>query len=180
MLQNYASSCGAVVLDISSALEITLSQAHENNALALAGALCIFNNSSLIAINSSFKDNSAFQAGSIVIVTATGYLENCTFRGNQGTNAGAITFASNELRISDTLFLENVAQIAADISYESNETLKMYRCQFIHGNITLHSNVSKFKEIAIKNRFIGNTCSDILEIKETQYAASKKLRLTIS
>ena len=115
-------------------------------------------------------------------MSGTAYLENCTLVGNQGTNGGAITFASNELRISDTVFSENVAQIGADLSYESNVTLKIYRCQFNHGNIALHSNISKFKQISLREGFIGDSgfVPSILKIKETQYAASKKLRLTIS
>ena len=72
----------------------------------MAGAFCIVDNSSFIAINSSFKENSAFHAGSIVIGSGTGYLENCIFRGNEGTNARAITYVLNELRISDTVFLK--------------------------------------------------------------------------
>ena len=55
ILQNYAPSCGAVVLDIASALEITQSEGNGNNALVMAGAFCIFNNSSLIAINHHLK-----------------------------------------------------------------------------------------------------------------------------
>ena len=181
LLQNYAPSCGTMLLDAST-LKMTQSQVHENNALVNGGALCIFNNSSFIAISSSFKGNSTFHAGAIIFWSGTAYLENCTLVGNQGTNGGAITFASNELRISDTVFSENMAQIGADLSYESNVTLKIYRCQFNHGNMNLHSNISKFKQIAIREGFIGDSgfVPSILEIKETQYAASKKLRLTIS
>ena len=178
ILENFAPSCGAVILDIASTLEITECAAQKNTALALAGAFYIVDNSSLIAINSSFKENSAFHAGSIVIDAATGYLENCTFRGNQGTNAGAITYASNELRISNTVFWDNKAQKVADISYEANETLTMYRSQFIHGKETLYSNRSNFKQIAMKDRYIGNSgfFPSILEIRETQYAASKNFQ----
>ena len=77
--QNSADEC-----DTHSVLEISWSKVHQNSVKQNSGALCIFGNSLFIAISSSFKENMANGAGSIMISESPGYMENCTLTGNQG------------------------------------------------------------------------------------------------
>ena len=107
--QNSAEECGVITLDTHSAFEISWSKVHQNSAKLNSGALCIFGNSLFIAISSSFKENMANDAGSIIISKSPGYMENCTLTGNQGTKAGAISISLEKLKLSNTVFLENIA-----------------------------------------------------------------------
>ena len=101
---NSAYLCGVMLIDTESVLEINEGVINGNSADALAGAFCILNNSLSVFINSSFRGNTGYHAGSTVIVDSTTYLENCTLRGNEGTIAGAITIASSDLKLSNTDF----------------------------------------------------------------------------
>ena len=54
----------------------------------------------------------------------------------------------------------------------------MYKCLFQHGNTTLKSNGTKFKEIAIREHVLDHAVmynKTTPEIIETQFASSKKL-----
>ena len=175
---NSAYRCGVMVIDMASVFEISNSLVSGNSADSEAGAFCSFNNSLSVFINSSFRGNVGYRAGSIVIVDSITYLENCTLRGNQGTIAGAITIASSDLKLSNTVFLANKAKVAGDINCETSETkfiniLYTYRSKFKRGNVTIRSDVIDFKHIADQKHFMVAYETDKTKIMETQFASSK-------
>ena len=178
---NSARACGAMLINTKSVLEMHHSGISGNFAEVLGGALGIQNHSLLVVVNSSFTENSAYHAGSIVIRNATGYLENCTLKGNQGMLSGAINIDFSHLKLANTLFLKNKGHEEEDIHAEISEAslinkLHTYRCKFIHGNITVSSNEINFKQIADQKDLIGPFTLNnqaVLEMKETQFASSK-------
>ena len=178
--ENSAHSCGAVLIDSSSVIEMSHSQIDRNYAGAGVGAFCVNNNSLSIVMNSSFIGNTGYHTGSVAIDHSTGYLQNCILKGNQGTTAGAIVIASADLKLSNTVFFENKAQERGDIHYETKNgkfinKFHTYRCEFKHGNVTIRSDVPNFKQIADQKHFTGHSTifSSGLEMTETQFASSK-------
>ena len=181
MQNNSARGCAVMWIDTSSVLEISDSLLDGNYADVLGGAFCILNNSLSVIMNSSFRRNTAYHAGSIVIRDGVTYLENCTLTGNHGTVAGAITIASSDLKLSHTVFFENKAEEGDDIHYEASETKSInkfytYRCKFAHANTMVTSDVTSFEQIAQQKDFMGpfNLYNQTnLQVKETQFASSK-------
>ena len=180
---NSAYLCGIILIDTASVLEISSSLVSQNSADYEAGAFFIFNNSLSVFINSSFRGNTGYHAGSIVIVDSTTYLENCNLSRNQGTVAGAITVASSDLKLSNTVFLENKAKVVKDINCETSETqfintLYTYRCNFKHDDVIIRSAVSSFEQVSYQNHIIrAKPDKTILKIMETQFASSKSFYL---
>ena len=175
---NSAHLCGVMLIDTESVLEISYSLIYDNSADVLAGGFCILNNSLSVVINSSFRGNVGYHAGSIATMDSITYLENCTLRRNEGTVAGAILIASSDLKLSKTI--ENKAEVADDIHYEIDETkfinkLYTYRCTFKRGNVTIRSDITDFKQIADQKHFMVAYEQDKtnLEMKETQFASGK-------
>ena len=181
---NSAYLCGVMLIDTESVLEIRDSLIYENSADALAGAFCTLNNSLSVVINSSFRGNVGYHAGSIVIVDSITYLENCTLRGNQGIVAGAITISSSDLKLSNTDFLENKAKEVKDIKCEISGTkfinkLYTYRCKFKHDDVIIRSDGSNFEQVSDQKDVIAaQPNKTFFKIKETQFASSKSFLLS--
>ena len=57
--------------------------------------------------------------------------------------------------------------------------LYTYKYMIKHGNIMLKSDVSNFKEIAIKDNFLKKTSTSNLATEETQFASSELLFLNV-
>ena len=111
MHQNSAFSCSAMVVEGTSVLEISFSQAHINNSNSLVGAFCAFDNSLLVSKSSCFEGNTGNYEGLLTLNSSTGYLENCTLIGNHGIKANTIIFLTSELRLSNTvIFLKYMGQ----------------------------------------------------------------------
>ena len=170
---------GAMAIDGNSILELYRSQVEGNKAEQAVRTLRVLN-SLLVVINSSFKGNSAFQISSILIFNSTAYLENCTLRENRMTFfTGTITTTEgSKLKISNTFFIENEGY---DLQYDAGRThfiniFETHNCLFVQSNISIKSNVKNFKDVAVKEKFIGqNTVYNqtLFKIRETQYASSK-------
>ena len=188
--ENVAYICSAMSMYVSSVFEISFSQLNKNKA----GALYAFNGSLLILKSSFFKENTVHFGGSIGLIIGTGqqpesiglygsigYIENCTFIGNQGLHAGAITISASDLRLSHTIFLQNMVQQVAEINSYGVMTkfnrIYTYKSFMRHGNRTLKSSITDFKQIAIKEHFIneiyGVNMGGKLTIEEIQFASSK-------
>ena len=75
-LKNSAHTCGTVLIDAASVLEISFSQFKRNNAINMAGVFCAFNNSLFVSQTSLFKENKRKLGGSLIVQNGTGYLEN--------------------------------------------------------------------------------------------------------
>ena len=183
ILQNSAVTCGAILAKPTVVLEINLSQIHRNYANK-AGAFCAFNNSLLIFKNSIFKENTGYTDRSIALYSSTGYLENCTLIGNHG----AISIKTSELRLSNTVFSQNMSKgDVADIDSKTALTklinrIYTYQSLMKHGNITLKSNATNFKQIAMENHFLKETTiiqkQSNLATEETQFASGEILCVT--
>ena len=169
---NSALNCGAIAIDVDSVLEISSSEVEHNSGSHMAGIFCAFNTSLFIFKNSLFQENKQHIGPSLIVIDSIGYLEDCTFVENQGP----IILLMAELRVSNTAFAQNVALEATDIESrtEVNNKLYTYRSLFEHNNITLESNSTNFKQIAIMERFLQDT-SHNLAAEETQFASSKSL-----
>ena len=177
ILQNSAHICGAVMLRSASVLEMSLSEAHGNEANQYA--LCAKKNSLFIFKSSLFKGNT----GLIARENSTGYLENCTLIVNKKQNHGTIFLRKSELQLSNTILEQNMEQVSPSIESDSYPTMLVNRlhtfiCQMKRGNITLKSNATNFKQIAIKEHFLKELSS--LVTKETQFASSEFFSLKIS
>ena len=165
------------MLRSASVLEMSLSEAHGNEANQYA--LCAKKNSLFIFKSSLFKGNT----GLINLDNSTGYLENCTLIVNKKQNHGTIFLRKSELQLSNTILEQNMEQVSPSIESDSYPTMLVnrlhpYICQMKRGNITLKSNTTNFKQIAIKEHFLKELSS--LVTKETQFASSEFFSLKIS
>ena len=177
---NSGSTCGAIRVASNSSLELYKSQIEGNNAKRQVGALCIFDNSLLVAVNYSFKGNSANQDSTIHIDNSIVFLEKCNFSGNRLTYGGTITTRpGTTLKVSNTVFTQNEG---FDIVYPVRSSyfitkFETYRCLFMHGNISLKSNVKNFEQVAVKEKVIDLRSSYLnqrfFKPGETPYASSK-------
>ena len=183
---NSGSNCGAIRIATNSILELYKCQIEGNNAERQVGALCIFDNSLFVAVNSSFKGNSANQDSTIHIDTSIVYLEKCNFSENRLNYGGTIaTLPGTTLKVSNTVFTNNEG---FDIDYPVRiiyfiEKFETYRCLFMHGNISLNSNVNNFEQVAVKEKVI-DLPSPYLNQRffkpgETPYASSKMYKIQI-
>ena len=170
---NYAYLQGAMRVDGNSILKIYRSLIEGNNAEIYIGTLSI-SNSLLVAVNSSFKGNSAYQDSSISIFNSTVYLEKCNFLENQLTQGGTISPDSQTtLKVSNTVFTQNDGY---DISYHFIRKFETYNCLFKNENVSLKSNVKNFEEVALEEKFIGDIRylnQSVFKPLETPYASSK-------
>ena len=188
MKKNSASNCGMMLIGNFSVLDICFCQIQENDANLMAGAICV-ENGSFISKSCLFKGNKInfraislignadyLLAPSIFLISSVAYLENCTLIGNQG-----ITVSTSELRLSKTIFLQNMTQYGVDIVIDSSVSkfsnrIYTYKSQMKHGNITLKSDTSDYKQIAMKEHFLKDypeTNMDYLLTEETQFASSE-------
>ena len=162
-----------------SILEIYGSQVEGNTAKIQAGAFHISDNSLLVALNSSFRGNIAYQDSSISILNASSYVENCTFMENQVMSSGGTVsnLKVTKLKVSNTVFTQNKGY---DIFYYVDKEdqfirkLETYRCLFIHGNISLNSTVKNFEDVVLKEKVVGQFFNQsFFKPIETAYASSK-------
>ena len=109
-------------------------------------------------------------------------------RGNEGKTAGEMSITSSDLKLSNTDIWKNKVKEVENIPCQIGEgsicqlsntkfinKLYTYKSKFTHGNITISSNGTNFKQAA-ENYFKnpGNWYNQtILEMKETQFASSK-------
>ena len=182
--QNSALFCGAMYIGSDSTLKIRDSEINNNTAIEHFGALCVHNNSVLVAINSFLKENSGSTGASLAVTSSAAYLNNCTLIQNNEDNE-VIMFSLAELRLSKTFVLQAKQQyvIYSGEVYDVNMTnrkfgqkLQTYRCFVIWENITLKSDTTSFKQIAVKEQIIArfNTnISNTPQIAETQYASGE-------
>ena len=177
---NSGNNCGAIYMIKNSILEIDRSKIEGNNAALQIGALYIFGNSLFIAVNSSFKGNTANDSSSILIDNSTAYLEKCNFSENRLTYGGTITtLPGTMLKISNTVFTKNEGYDIANVVKNNYFITKFetYRCLFMHGNISLKSNVKHFEQVAVKEKIIGQpppyVNQSFFKVSETVYASSK-------
>ena len=177
--KNPAKGCGVLVIDTNSTLELNGSLVDRNNGETVAAGLCIFNDSLIVAVNSSFKGNMAYQYGIISIFNSTVYLEKCNFIENQVIYFGGIIYTSSlvtKLKVSRTVFTQNRGY---DIFYfaSRNFIFQTYRSLFLHSNVSLKSNVKNFEDIAVKENVIGRwpflNQTLVFKPQETPYASSK-------
>ena len=184
---NSANVCGMMLIGSLSVVEISFCQIQENNAIILARALCVVN-SSFILKSSFFKgktisfgrsismiSNVDYLTPSIYLISSFAYLENCTLIGNQGITA---RISTSELRLSKTVFLQNMKQYGVDIDIYTSiskfiNRIYTYKCLMKRGNMTLKSDRSKYKQIAIKEHFLQKFPGSILLTEETQFASSE-------
>ena len=187
---NSANIGGMMFISILSVFEISFCQIQENNAIILARALCVIN-SSFILKSSFFKGNTIsfgrsigkisnadYLTPSICLISSVAYLENCTLIGNQQITARVST---SELRLSKTVFLQNMTQYGVDIDIDPSiskfiNRIYTYKSLMKHGNMTLKSDTSDYKEIAVKEHFLQDfpqTNLAYLLTEETQYASSE-------
>ena len=159
-----------------SVLEISFSKVDWNRASGNSGSFCAFNNSLFISTTTSFRRNMGYLGGSIIVQNSTGYLENCILWNIQGIYKGEITISNAELRLSNTEFVHSV-DIESDTSRDKFiNKLYTYKCLFEHDNITLNSNSTNFKEIALKEGFLKDTSlrkENNFVTKETEFASGK-------
>ena len=170
---------GAMQILENSSLEIYRSQIEGNSAEMSTGALYISGSSIFVAVNSSFKENNAYIDSTISITNSTVYLEKCTFMQNRLTNGGTIfTDPRTTLKVSNTVFTQNIGY---EIMYYFLKgylisKLETYRCLFIHGHISLKSDVKNFEEVAFNEKIIGQIPilnQSLFKSGETPYASSK-------
>ena len=168
------------MIDEKSVLELSHCQVVNNSARHVA-ALQISNNSLLVGFNSSFKGNSAYQDSTIRNMNSTVYLEQCTFVENiQTFYGGIISMMDSTLKVANTVFINNVGY---DIFYYQTQVyfinrLDTYRCLFERDNVSLKSNMSLFKLVAIRENIVnnkGNPYPIQTTTQETPYASSKML-----
>ena len=179
--ENSAYKCGALAIHQNSILELYGSQVEGNTAKIETGALCISDNSLLVALNSSFKGNRAYQDSSIRIQNGTVYVENCTFVENQVASYGGTvsTLLTIKLKVSNTVFAQNKGYdlfYYVDKDYQVISKIETYRCLFVHGNISLKSQVENFEEVAFNGKVIGQPPflnQSFFKPTETPYASSK-------
>ena len=180
---NSAVKFGAMCIDYNSMLELNGSLVEGNYAEAFYGALIIGNNSLLVAFNSSFKGNKATIDSSILINNSTVYLEKCTFLENRLTYGGTIsTETGTMLKVSNTVFIQNEGY---DIFYFTQNKhfatkFESYKSLFMHGNISLKSNVKNFVEVAVYEKVIGewsHLSQSFFIPGETPYASSKMFHI---
>ena len=172
-----------MLIDTASVLQINHSKSNNNNGESEYGAFCIFNNSLFVAMDSSFTENTGI-LGSIHMLGSTGYLEKCNLMGNYGKIMGGIVISNVDLKLSKTVFVHSMIQYTADMEIlKANERkfgdkLYTYQCEFKNHNKTLTSNVTNFKQIAIKEHFlyeINPYNRSIIDVEETQFASSKSI-----
>ena len=169
-------------IDDNSMLNLYKSHVEGNHAEISVGALYISNNSLLVAFNSSFKGNSPHTDSSIHIYNSDAYLENCTVKENRMTYFGGTisTFVMTKLKVSNTVFIQNEGY---NIFYYARRShfinqIETYRCLFVHGNISLKSNVKNFEEVAVQEKIIGQLSKqNFFVLLETPYASSKIFNL---
>ena len=184
---NSANVGGMMFISILSVLEISFCQIQEHSAIILARALCVVN-SSFILKSSFFKgntisfgrsigmiNNADYLTPSIYLISSVAYLENCTLIGNQGIT---VRVSTSELRLSKTVFLQNMKQDGVDIDIYTSiskfiNRIYTYKCLMKRGNITLKSDRSNYKQIAIKEHFLQKFPGSILLTEETQFASSE-------
>ena len=181
ILQNSADGCSGFYLNSASVLELSLSEAHRNNANQKIPALCALDNSLFIFKSSLFKGN----IGLINLKNSAGYLENCTLIGNQKQNVVTIFLLKSELHLSNTVLEQNIEQDSAGIQSATDpitfiNRLHTYKCQIKRGSIILKSNATNFKKFAIKERFLEEYTAGNLVTEETQFASSKFLSSKMS
>ena len=167
-----------------STLKIRDSKINNNNAIEHFGALCVHNKSVSVAINSFFKENGGSTGASSAVTGSAAYLVNCTLTQNKEDNE-VIMFSLAELRLSKTFVLQAKQQyvIYSGEVYDVNMTnrkfgqkLQTYRCFIRWENITLKTDTTSFKQIAVKEQIIArfNTnISNTPQIAETQYASGE-------
>ena len=176
---NSGNNGGAIYVLNNSILELYRSQIEGNNAKLQFGALLIQDNSLFVAVNSSFKDNSANEDSTIRIDKSIVYLEKCNFSGNRLTYGGTFTtYPGTTLKVSNTVFTKNEGFDIANVKHSHFITkLETYKCLFIHGNISLKSNMKNFEQVAIKEKVIGQSPpyldQSFFHPGETLYASSK-------
>ena len=177
--QNSAYLFWAIWIDENSVLELNGSQVVNNNAQDSVGALYITNNSLLVAFNSSFKGNKAYQDSCLTIENSIAYLEKCTFMENfQTFYGGTISMKAAILKVANTFFTHNTGY---DIYYDQTQVhsinrLDTYRCLFKHDNFSLKSNANSFEQVAVRKNIINkvNIPYQIYRAsQETPYASSK-------
>ena len=153
------------MIDDSSILELNQSLVESNIAHRTIGALHISSNSLLVALNSTFKGNRAYQDSTIGVENSTVYLEKCTFMDNQmtATIGGVLSVMASELKLSHTVFTHNVGYFFYFYKYQAHFTSKFYtyRSLYRHENISLKSSLKPTL-----------TPSDVVT-RETPYASSK-------
>ena len=184
MNQNVAHMCGTVHI-FGSLLEIILSQIEGNVASSWAGSFCAFGNSLLILKHSLLKGNIGEYAGSLVLYSSNGYLENCTLLGNTGMYPGAIFILRSELRLSHSVLWKNMAQNSStdmsDLTTFPSELsafinrLYTYNSLIRHGSKVLNSSATNFKQIAIEEHFLRERFMKNSVIEETQFASSESI-----
>ena len=182
---NSADEFGAMCIDYNSMLELNGSLVEGNHAEVVVGALIIGNNSLLVAFNSSFKGNKATIDSSIRINNSTVYLEKCTFSENRVTLGGTISIDPfpfiTILKISNTVFTKNEGyDIVYVVKNDHPTKFETYGCSFVHGNISLKSNMKNFEEVAVKEKVIGQFSAlnqHLLQLQETPYATSKMFHI---
>ena len=174
--QNSAHHCGAIIID-ASVLEISFSKVDWNRASGSSGSFCAFNNSLFISTTTSFRRNMGYLGGSIIVQNSSGYLENCTLWNIQGIYKGEITISNAELRLSNTEFVHSVVDIESDTSRDKFiNKIYTYKCLFEHNNMTLISNSTNFKDIALKEGFLKDTSlrkENNFVTKETEFASGE-------
>ena len=160
-------------------MELNGSLVEGNNAEVAIGVLLISNNSLFIALNSSFKGNKAYDTSTIEIYHCTAYLEKCTSLQNRLTYGGAIsTEPGTTLKLSNTVFKQNEGYNFFYLVLKSHfiNKIETHRCLFMHGNISLKSNVKNFEQLAFKEKVFGQFSyfnQSFFEPRETPYASSK-------
>ena len=175
---------GAIIIDDNSVLELNGSHVANNHApkdtVGALSALSISNSSLLIAFNSSFKRNGAYQHDSTISSTnSTAYLEKCIFMENFLTSyGGTISIEAAILKVANTFFTHNTGyDIYFDLSQDHfMNRLETYRCLFKHDNFSLKSNMDRFEQIAVRENIISNINSPLqvhTAVQKTPYASSK-------
>ena len=184
--RNSQNSHGVLEID-NTILEIYRSQIEGNSGRTVTGALHILN-SLFVAINASFKGNTAYEDSTISIENSTVYLEKCTFLENRLTRGGTISFdpfpLMTTLKISNTIFTQNEGCDIVNIAENDHfiNKFETHRCSFVHGNISLKSNMTNFKEVAVKEKVIGQYSGlnqSFFKPGETLYASSKMFHILI-
>ena len=181
---NSAYLCGVMLIDTESVLEIRDSLIYENSADALAGAFCTLNNSLSVVINSPFRGNVGYHAGSIVIVDSITYFRKLHFeRKSRNSCRSNYNFIFGSKAIN-TDFLENKAKEVKDIKFEISgrkfiNKLYTYRCKFKHDDVIIRSDGSNFEQVSDQKDVIAaQPHKTFFKIKETQFASSKSFLLS--
>ena len=182
---NSADRCGAMWINYKSVLQLNGCVVEGNQAETSVGALVIENNSLLVALNSSFKGNNAYRDSSIRMNNSTAYLEKCTFTKNRMTYYGGTisTDPWTKLKISNTVFTQNRGYNLFFFGGKKDHFVmkfETYRCLFVHGNISLESNMTNFEEVAVKKKVVGQYSAlnrQFFKLQETRYVSSKMFHI---